>query len=667
VGCSSAPEPAHAPPAPDAPASLWAAPVAIDDLSDTHVYDHPWPSDLRRDADGSIHLEGLYNPQAVPLLTDYVAAMKGKLHGFSPAAAAYLRFTGDIDPASLPADPPQSALPASSVQMVDVDPASPERGERRMVETFWRQADGVYWLRDTLAVRPALGYPLRPGTRYALVVTNAVRAAGGGPVAPGHDLEEVLGLAPVEARVQPAHDLYAPAIAELAAAGIAAADIVHLAVFTTNDPTAELFAVADDVRRSVPAPSADAAAWTAAESTAAYDVYEGAYGPSPNYQQGTPPYSTDGGGFVFDASGRPVLQNTFSQSFALVVPNAAACPPPASGYPIVIYAHGTGGNYRSIVDERNSFGELMAQHCLASLGFNQIFAGTRPGAPPPGDPNYEGEEDLLFFNLNNPIAARTNPQQAAVDLVQAARLFTEGHLVVPAGVSRTQAAIAFDGARLVFIGHSEGGLNGPLFLAADDQARGGVLSGSGAMITVALLEKTEPLPAVAPAVRALLGLARPADGAELNLYHPALNLAQTIVDASDPVHYARFLVRQPRPGFAPKSLYQTEGVEPDGTGDSFAPPHGIEIHAVAIGLPREAPGVHAIAEAQWAGLGEVAVPSGGLQGNLANGRATGVLGQFVPAPGVDGHFVAFDVPAAHAAIGSFCESLAGDARARVTP
>jgi hypothetical protein len=331
----------------------------------------------------------------------------------------------------------------------------------------------------------------------------------------------------------------------------------------------------------------------------------------------------------------------------------------------VLFAHATGGNYRFIVDEVNSFGQLLAQHCLASMGINQIFAGDRPGAPPVGDPNYVSEEDLLFFNLNNPLAARTNGRQAAIDVVQQARLFTEAHLTVPASLSRTQSAVAFDATKVLFVGHSEGGLNGPLFLAADDQTRGGVLSGSGAMITVALLGKTLPSPSVAQAVHALLGLVLPDTEAELNTFHPALNLAQTIVDPTDPIHYARHLVREPRPGFGPKSVYLSEGVYPDGTGDNFAPPQGIEAHAVAIGLPRQAPGVHTVPEAEWGHLADVTIPQGGLAGNLANGRASGVLGQFVPAPGHDGHFVAYYVPAAHEQIGAFCENLAADAAGRI--
>jgi hypothetical protein len=664
--CSSGSNATSATSTPTGTQALWVAPTSLSQLSDTHFYDHPWPSDLRRDPDGTIHVAGFYNPHLVPLLDTYVAETQGLLPGFSPTAAMYLRFTGDIDPSKLPVDPPHSVLATSSVQLVNVDPKSPEHGKRHMLETFWQQPAGVYWLADTLAVRPALGYPLLPSTKYALVVTTAIEAADGSAITPSNDLAEVLGSKALESRVQPAHDLYAPAIADLASQGIAASDIVHLAVFTTNDPTADLFAVMDDVHANVPAPTVEATTWTATDQTSDYDAYEGYYGPSPNYQQGTPPYSNTGGSFVF-SGGKPVLQNTFPQHFCLVVPDAQKCTMPAAGYPIVLYAHGTGGDYRSIIDENNSFGDLLAQHCMASMGINQIFAGDRPGSPGLNDPNYEGDEDLLFFNVNNLLAARTNGRQAAVDVVQQARLFTETKLTVPASVSRTQTTIAFDATKLVFVGHSEGGLNGPLFLAGDRQALGGVLSGSGAMITVALLEKTSPMPSVAQTVKTILELTTPTEAAELNLFHPVLNMAQAIVDATDPVNYARYIFQSPRPGFAPKSILQTEGVNPDGTGDTYAPPLGIEIHSVALGLPRETPGVHTIVQAAWGGLGDVTVPPGGLQGNLAGGKASGVLGQFVPAPNDDGHFVAFDVPAAHAQVGQFCQNLAADPKGLVPP
>jgi hypothetical protein len=668
-GCSSTP----APPTPTT--ALWVVPDSLDELSDVHFYDHPWPSDYRRNPDGTIAMQGFYNPMLVPLITNYIEQTKGLIDGFSPVASAYFRFTADIDPTTLPVDPPSTLIPYANVQIIDIDPGSPERGQRHLAETYWQQADGVYWLHDTLAVRPAYGYPLRPHTRYAIIVTNGLLGANQLSVAPSDDLREVLDEAPLEPRVQAVHDLYAPAIEELARAGVPVAWISHLSVFTTDDPTSDLFLAADSVHANFPAPAADPTMWAAKEQTPDYDVYEGWYGPSPNFQAGTPPYldPSQGGGLVHDATGTPVVQNTFSLRFALVIPKAAACPMPPDGYPIVLYAHGTGGDYRSIVDETNSFGEVLATQCLASMGIDQIFHGVRPGAPPLDDPMHEIDVEVRVYNVQNPVAARYVEVQGAIDVVQQARLFTESHTAVPAQVSRTGASIKLDAGRLLFLGHSQGGTNGPLFLAADGQARGGVLSGSSAMFLLALLEKTNPSPNISEFVKLLIGLTTADDQVELDptlpgsSFHPVLNLAQTIADPTDPVHYERFIIQEPRPGFAHKSILQTEGVDATGAGDTYAPPRTIEIASVALGLPRETPGIFTIVQASWGGLMDVTVPPGGLQGNLAGGAASGVLGQFLPAPNDDGHFVAFDVPAAHHQVAQFCRNLADDPRGRVPP
>src|SRR5262249_20057994 len=160
----------------------------------------------------------------------------------------------------------------------------------------------------------------------------------------------------------------------------------------------------------------------------------------------------------------------------------------------------------------------------------------------------------------NPTAARTNGRQSAIDEVQRARLFTETFAVVPAEVSVSGKEIRFDPAQVMFFGHSQGGLNGPLYLAADDSARGGVLSGSGALIPIGLLEKPKPMPRVSAVVKSVfLGLRADEEG-EADVYHPIISLAQTIVDVVDPIHYARHIVSSPREGFAAKSIYMTEGI-----------------------------------------------------------------------------------------------------------
>lgn len=642
--------------------SLFIVPASLDDLKDDRFFEHPFPSDVRREADGTVRFAGWPNPRANELVAEYVKTTDHLLDGFSPDTPIYLRFGGPIDPATLPNDPPASTASGSALQLVDVDPTSPERGQRRLVQTYWHETvtDGSYWQPNTLAVMPILGRPLRPKTRYALVATNKLRAKGGGAIAPSADLAQVLGLQPTEERTKAVHDAYAPAVAELGGLGLPASDIVHLAVFTTNDPTAEVFAIADDVKANVPLPTARD--WTAKETTTDYDVYEGTYGPSPNYQAGAAPYASEGGGFVFEA-GKPKRQNTFDLRFALAVPNGSRCPMPSAGYPIVIYAHGTGGDYRSFL--RDGTGGALAQRCLASIGVDQIFHGTRPGAPAANDPARESKIQLLFFNFDNATAARTNNRQSAIDVVQESRLFSQAGTKVPAAISKTTGDIAFDPSRVLFFGHSQGGLNGPLFLAASDAARGGVLSGAGSVIAVALIDKKKPVD-VASFVRVLLGVGQD-ESSELNVFHPALALAQTIVDTTDPIHYGAFITTAPRAGFAPKSIYQTEGIAADGSGDSYAPPRGIEALAVSMSLPRISPGTKPIAEAGWLGLGDLTVAGAGVRGNLVSGRATGALAQFTPGAGRDGHFVVFDVPQARSQASEFCRQLAADPVGHLSP
>ncbi len=642
--------------------SLFVVPTSLDELSDKAFFDHPFPSDLRKDANGAIVFKGFPNPSTLPLLAQYIRQTDGLLKGFSPAAAIALRFDGPIDPASLPADPPATLAADASVQIVDVDPGSPEHGKRRLAQIHWQGEDeAVYWSTNTLAVLPMLGRPLRPKTRYAVVVTNKVRSMTGASVGTSADLEEVLDRKPTTDHTRAVHDLFAPAVKELASAGVATADIVHLTVFTTNDPTEETFAAMDDVKVSVPAPTARD--WAKKEEEADLVVYEGNYGPSPNYQAGAIPFRqpADGGGFQI-VDGKPKLQNTFDLRFALAVPNATKCPAPAGGYPIALYGHGTGGDYRSFIDDGTA--RAAAQKCVAMMGIDQIFHGTRPGAPAPSDPQATTTIQLLFFNLDNILAARTNNRQSGIDVVQQARLFTDSKVKVPAATSSTGAEIAFDGTKVMFFGHSQGGLNGPLFLAGSDLARGGVLSGAGSDLALALLEKTKPVD-VAAAFRLLVGLGDKDAAGELNIFHPVMTLTQSIVDSADPLEYGGFITRAPRAGHSAKSIYQTEGVGPDGVGDSYAPPHGIEALSVAIGLPRQLPGVRPIVEAGWASIADVTIATDGTSGNLADGKASGVLAQFVPKAGSDGHFVVFDDPKARGQAASFLANLAADPKGRV--
>lgn len=637
--------------------ALFVVPSSLDELSEETYFDHPYPSDLRIE-DGYVRFAGYPNPRGVGLLAEYIGFMDGKLTGFSPVAAGFMRFSGPIDERSLP-DPAEAQTKKGTVQLIDVDPSSPERGTRKPIYVTFRADEGAYWQANTLSFMPVPGFPLRFDNRYAVVVTDGVKTADGAPLAQAGVLAEVLGIAQPstpEARSLAAD--WSDAVAEVRAAGVAPEQIVHFSVFTTNDPTEEFMTAAAALPTQIDPPTADAGAWTHLDGKSTYDEYQGSYGPTPNYQEGTVPYRSfgDGGDFVLDANGVPQIQNTFDARFALTVPKAAACPMPESGYPIVLYAHGTTGDYRSFI--RDGTGEALAEQCIATMGVDQIFHGTRPGAP-----DNDAEVQILFFNFLNVAAARTNVRQSGLDEIQRTRLFTESQMTVPSSISATGSPIAFDASRLMFFGHSQGSLNGPLLLAGSDAPRGAVLSGASAVMQITLLQKTKPDPSVALLVKQLfLGLF-PDEYEEVSLLYPPLSLAQTIVDPVDSVSYARYAQREPVFG-APKSLYITEGVGPDGTGDSYAPPRGCEALAMAFGVPIQTPEIHEPQDAAWGGLEPITIPAEGLSGNLGGGLASGVLAQWQPQED-DGHFVVFDIAGARKQSSVFLRNLADDPRGRV--
>jgi hypothetical protein len=353
----------------------------------------------------------------------------------------------------------------SPLQLVDVDPASPQRGERVPLQWYVRDSATRYWAAHTLAVAPVHGYPLRPATRYALVATTALRGAGAVALSRDADLDAVLAESGGDEAVGAARRLYAPAVTALEAAGVPRARVLSLSVFTTGDPTSEFFRAADWLRSEGPQPRLiDIDAGTAGEG---FITFRGHYGPNPVFQSGAAPYGEIGSGdFVPDAQGIPRPQGTEDIRFVLTVPTNRTRP--AGGWPIAIYAHGTGGNASSFVSDRTA--AALAAQGVATLGFDQIFHGERatPGTSP----------DTAFFNFTNPFAGRTNNRQAALDLVQCGRFVRALTFVVPWETGPVTER--FDPDQVFFYGHSQGGLNGPLWLAAEPTApRRGALGRRG--------------------------------------------------------------------------------------------------------------------------------------------------------------------------------------------
>ncbi len=565
-------------------------------------FDLPWPTDIRLTDSGNLSLEGF--PRTA-LIGDYIDAIEANISGYSVASPAYFHFSGPIDAASLPDSALAAQEQGASVFLVNIDPESPEMGQRAPVYVRFQSEERLYWGANTLSVAPIPGIPLRGATTYAAVVTNRVLTPDGLAVTRPAELDAVLR-GEGDAAIQAAANIYQPAVATLESLGISAAEIVNLAVFTTQDPVGELFAAADWLAEQEP-PEARRRDWAWRRTEPEYHVLHGRYD-ARSFQQGEIPFATSGGELVLDGD-TPVVQDTYPARFSLTVPRT---PMPESGYPIVIYAHGTGGDFES--SEDSGLAERLAARGIATMGVDQIHHGTRA----PDGANVE----VLSFNVANPIAFRDNTRQAALDVVEQANFIA--HVTVPDNLVATDEPIVFDRDSLFFFGHSQGGINGPLFLAADRSVRAAVLSGTGAYIPIALVLKTEPID-IPTLVRSQLRI--PA-AEELTIDHPVFAVLQTWVDVADPGNYASYLVENPRIPDRPLSLLQTEGVD-----DPFTPALSMETFATASRIPTIGEVRNPTAAQEVLGIESA---NGPVSGNIAGGQATGGLLQFS-----GGHFVAF--------------------------
>lgn len=567
-------------------------------------YELPFPNDLRRHGDGSLDLSRYPAPTS---LVDQYRMDAETLDGFSLNGGIFQRFSDAIDESSLP-DPAASMMPGASVYLVNV-----ATGERVPVIAHFR-ADRTNTIGpNRLAVRPVPGFGLDEGTQYALVITNRVKDAGGKPIEATSEFRTTLDNAQWYAGLrtwldQPGDD--------------ERKDVVSAAVFTTQHATNIGLAIRNGVFGTAAPTTTDI---TPGAVTQTYKVFTGTY-TAPNFQTGDVPYNTTGGEIQVGSDGAAIVQRMEPMRFALTVPTT---PMPANGYPICIYAHGTGGDYMSFIDDGTG-GRLAAQG-IATISTDQVLHGPR---------NPGGNPEVAFFNFINPYAGRDNALQGAADAWSQMRLALG--MTVPTGIK-------LDPANVFFFGHSQGGLTGPAFIAFEPTLKGAVLSGTGAILYLSLLYKTSPVSfpeLISPILR----------DDPLDEDTPSLALAQMWIDRADGANYARLMVRHPPAGNPPKNIFQTEGFT-----DTYAPNPSIEAFATAVGGDIvQTANAKPLDGLTLRGRAIVAPP---IMNNLDG--ATAVLAQYNQATNSDGHFVVFDIPAAQTQSAQFLGTLARTGTATV--
>lgn len=617
----------------DAASSAGSA-LRVEDPRDAETFvAHPWPSDALKFSRG-LRLTHFENPTDSSTLDDYLKVISAETDAFATSGALYLGFTGPIDPASLPADPLAAMSKDASVFLVDIDPDSPERGRRFPLRMEYQETASTYRAPFSLAMLPPYGVQLLGDTTYAIVVTNRVTDPAGVAIEPAPNAHNAMYGGCEDDTPDTIFTAFAPLRAYLdEVEDFVREDVVGASVFTTQAAVRELRELAA-VARTLPAPVP--AEWEAKGWNGSRFRYDAVI-ELPGFQEGEVPYVSlgDGGNLARDADGNYTVTHTERTRVGFAIPRGSM---PASGWPVVLYSHGTGGSYESAFS--GVVADLLARRGIATVGYDQTLHG--PRAPPRTSP------EITFFNLFNPIAARDNIRQGSADCVVLTTMLES--MNIPAGVLEEGSEARFDTSKIAFLGHSQGGLVGAGFAAIDERPRAFVYSGLGAILSITLQERKD----IVDFEALLVTLLRLPEGAELGDTHPVLNLIQTFIDRSDPIAYADSFLRDP-PAGANRDFLQVEGFL-----DFASPARGQEAFAAAARFPVVAP-VHRVpAASELLGLEPMDAPASSNVETTA-GRITAGLIQYPE----ETHFPIFDNPDARRRYLEFVRTAMEQGRAEI--
>lgn len=625
-------------------------------------YASPFPGEHRRAANGAVDLTGFPNPDGIALVDDILAVVGSEADGFGTTSGVFFSLTGELDPAGLP-DVPGSVAPDARVFLLDVDPSSPDTLARYPIQVGFVADGGPFGASNLLAVLPYQGVPLRPGTAYAVVVLRSLADVAGKPLGVSDSLASLLSGKAPEGLSADAASVYSSALEQIQAGGTSLADIAGLTVFRTGHPEARFEAVLGHaLSGEIPAP---AAPFELTDTFDDYCVFKTTI-EIPTYQGGTPPYTTEGGGWVFGDDGVPQVQALELAEMVVTLPRS---PMPAAGFPVVITSRtgmGGPGLVTPLVDmgPRPAPGALPPPGTGPALAYAMAgFAGLSIDGPHTGLRNISnGDPQFLVFNIQNPEALRDNVRQSAVDLALHAHVVKGVQIDASAcpGLTTTGGGPALlDQGKIAAFGFSMGATILPLAVAHEPLIRAAILTGAGSSYVDNILYKKEPLETKGLAE---VLLQYPGHDLELTELDPVLSLLQWGAEPADPPSYARRILLEP--GGAEHHVLMLQGVV-----DHYILPPMANATALSFGLDLAGEPLDAQSEelAAFSPFLEVAYLSGRGQtgypasGNFDAGGAsprTAVMALH-PEDGIeDGHLVLFQTEGPRYQMKCFLQSFA---------
>ncbi|APR87405.1 hypothetical protein A7982_12754 [Minicystis rosea] len=566
--------------------------LTADLSSQDHFYDFPYPSDLRLTDKGTPDLTGLPFPNFLKTIAPLQAtAMEHP--GFPVVPVSYFRFSAPVP--TLDASKVIAADKTSPILLVDVDPASQERGTLTPVVATTPPVDG--WISEnTIAAAPRPGFVLHPKRKYAFVVMKSLGDADGKPLASPAALDQLkAGTAPEGAKGAAAVTLYQPLWDTLKTIGVEAAGVAAATVFTTGDVVQDLSDLSQTLAKkytiSIQGLKVDP------DDGATHDRYCELVGKVtyPQFQKGTPPFNTEGS-FDFSDGGLPAKQRDEDAPITITIPKGEM---PAAGFPLVMYFHGSGGISSAVVDRGtwapqpdatqcpggtqdewdgvlgcNKKGEGPA-HVLAPFGF--AMAGS---ALPVNPERLPGAGETAYLNLNNLSAMRDTFRQGVIEqhlfLDALTQLEIDPQTIAAcSGISLPAGATKYklDVKNVFAQGQSMGGMYTNLISAVEPRIRAALPTGAGGYWSHFIL-----ITPLIPDIAGKVGTVLLGTSAKLTFLHPGLSLFETAAEAVDPMVSMPRLARRPLPDHPVRPIY-----EPVGKGDSYFPMETYDAMALAYG------------------------------------------------------------------------------------
>ncbi len=516
----------------------------------------PYPSDLRRNPDGTVDRKRFPVPETNALSTHYRSLADG-MEGFGVSESAFIRFTGKLDPERLPS-PERSVEPDSPVFIVNVDKDSPAYGERIPIYCWFHDhTHGA--LKDLLAVCPYPGFVLREETTYAVVVMSSLDPE----LERSAELKDLLEGRDPGGRLGPqAAEVYRPLACFLKDKGIDEKDVAAATVYTTGDPTRRLRAIIEYIDEISPL-GLDSPPTFFREHESFYALASSYT--APQFQTGKGSQLLRGGKVEFEDDGRPIVQRTESIPVKIVIPK---CPMPADGFPLLIYLHG-GSNtsvefldhYIKSQDDQFTPGAGPAR-TYAERGIAGVSMGIVKNPERYGRFGEHGRmAELPFYNFLRGDALVGNHWQAAADAAALLRLMRA--LEIDSSLCpETDASSSPDG-KIRF---------NPRLFFASGFSMGGTILGSWAGVEPGIVA-TIPSGAsghwgllirnftAVPAKQYFFAwLTNGKRDEPMDARWPTISLIQAVLEPCDTITYGPHVAIRPFPGSEPKHIYLALGM-----------------------------------------------------------------------------------------------------------